>query len=292
MIIKNDRHLYPLKLVAGDTSIKFGSTTVHLPPGTYYAHKDAAFNPGGAEGLYRRIILSMQTAFPGRTFDVIPQAPANYPRKTGIRLVQLSGAAIGPLDLSGTSTIIKRALGFAPNDIATYAWSSGKIDSPFSAYGQWMPWSCFDGRASSKDSYLSRDSEWSSPHPEVATAIIWRERRVRLIRYEYVFGCYINQNRAQYEQLASYAGLNVNDFNNSLENLWSIAGRNNDDILVVYDLDEIDLRVVTHKYEIVRFADKRQTESMESITTRIGVAHDFWNINLAYVVLGGNNYGQ
>lgn len=288
MIIKNDRYLFAIDLLSG-TQIKFGSTTVPLTPGRYYAHRDGTLG-STHPGFYILLINHLQTAFPGRTFDVIAQAPSIYPRKTGVRLIQLSGAAIGSLDLSGTSPIVRRLLGFDANDTSVIPWSSGKIDSPFSAYGQWMPWGCFEGRAARKDSYLDRDSEWSTAHPEVATAIIWRERKIRLVRYEYVFGVYINQDRSKYQQLAEYAQTNQDDFNNSLNNLWLVAGRNNSDFLVVYDMGEIDLFVTKHEYEIVRFADKRQTGSTDTIATRIDVAHDFWNVNMTLVVLGGN-YG-
>lgn len=288
MIIKKDKYLYAIDLPVG-TVIKFGSTTIPLSAGRYYAHRDgtlASTHPG----IYQMIINHMQTAFLGRTFDFTTITLAGYALKTGIRLTQTGGAAIGSLDLNGTSPVIRKVLGFSETDTGTYAWSSGSIEGPFAAWGQWVPWSLFEGRATIKDSFLDRDVEWSSPHPEVATAIVWRERRVRTLKYDYVFGTYINPSKTRYSALVAHAGLALGDTHNALENLWSVAGRHNTDMIVIYDLEDIDLYVTSHEYEIVRFSDKRQTMSMDSIATRVSAAHDFWTVTLGLIVRGGS-YG-
>lgn len=291
MIIKSDKHLYAIAIEAG-TTLTFGTTQIQLDAGKYWAHTDGAID-AIYPSIYLHIANKMSSAFPGRSFQFLPHAPANYKRRTGIRLALTSGAAIGDLALLSTTNILRKVLGFDEGDTGTIPWVGGFIDSPMSAYGIWSPYGAFDGRATSKDSTLERVTHWSSAHPEVATSIVWRERRVRELRYEYLYGCYVNGNRASYPDLALPAGLAVGDKNNCFENLWLVAGLNNSDIIVVYDQDELDLSISSggKRYEYVRFSNRRAVEDLGSIATRVQIAHDFWSVKINYVVLGGNNYG-
>ena len=43
MIIKNDRHFYPIEIVTGN-EIKIDSFEVSLTPGIYWAHHDSTLN--------------------------------------------------------------------------------------------------------------------------------------------------------------------------------------------------------------------------------------------------------
>lgn len=287
MIIKRDRHYYPVEVTSG-MEIKIDTTEVSLTPGIYYTHFDIAI-VSDYPSIYQMICTRIATVY-GGSWTVEPITPAGSLLRSGVRLRKVGGSAPGLIDFSETSGLIQRVLGFSGSETGTLNFDGYILNGEYSAYGSWSPHSFFDGRAESKDSHLERITNWSSTHPEVAQAVIWRERRYRMITYPYVFGCYINQNRAMYDSYAAQAGMATDDFNNSLENLWAVAGRDIADIIVVYDMDDLDLLVDEREYEIVKFANVAACESMDSIANRVQLGADVWNVRLPYVVIGGS-YG-
>lgn len=289
MIIKNDRHFYPVEILSGDR-LKVDNTEVTLQPGIYYTHQDSTLHSSGYPSLYIMIATRLNAVL-GGTWKFFPIRPADYKLRTGVRLTKLTGTAPVDIDFSETTNIVQRVMGFSGNESGVKVFVDRNLDGEFAAYGSWSPYSFFEGRADSKDSWMERVTNWSSTHPEVAKAVVWRERRNRLLTYSYVFGAYINQNRAEFDQLSEQAGMATDDFNNSLENLWLVHGRNLGSIIVVYDMDDLDLNVTTWNYEIVKFASINQAQAMDNIATRTTVAADVWNVRLIYTVLGGNGYG-
>jgi hypothetical protein len=287
MILKRDRHYYAVEVTSSDR-IKIDSTPVTLTPGIYWTHFDTAI-VADYPSIYQMICSRLATVY-GGSWTVEPHTPANTLLRSGVRLRKIGGSAPTLIDFSETTPLIQRVLGFSGSENGTVSFDGSILNGEYSAYGSWSPWSFFEGRAESKDSYMDRVTNWSSTHPEVAQVVIWRERRERILSYPYVYGCYINQNRAEYASYAGRAGLQEGDKNNSLENLWMNAGRNLSDIIVVYDLDDLDLRVDEYEYEIVRFSDVRSCQSVSNLATRAMLGADVWNVRIPYVVIGGS-YG-
>lgn len=288
MIIKNDRHFYRLEVTNG-MEIKIDSFEVSLTPGFYWAHHDSTLNTT-YPSIYI-MIASRLAAVAGGTWEVLPYKPPGYTLRSGIRLRKITGTAPTLIDFSETSSLIQKVLGFSGSETGTKAFEGSYLNGEFAAYGSWTPYSFFEGRAESKDSYMDRISNWSTTHPEVAEAVVWRERRTRLLSYPYVFGCYVNQNRSQFDYLAEQAGCALNDPNNSFENLWMVHGRNLSDVIVAYDMEDIDLKVTTWDYEIVKLATPDLTKSMDKIASRVMLGADVWNVRVPYVVIGGSGYG-
>lgn len=288
MIIKNDRHFYALEVTNG-MEIKIDSFEVSLTAGTYWAHHDSTLNTT-YPSIYI-MIASRLAAVAGGSWEVLPYKPAGYALRTGVRLRKVTGTAPTLIDFSETSPLIQKVLGFSGTESGTKAFEGAYLNGEFAAYGSWSPYSFFEGKAETKDSYMERVSNWSSTHPEVAETVIWRERRMRLLSYPYVFGSYVNQNRSQFDYLAEQAGMAKNDMNNSLENLWMVHGRDLSDIIVAYDMDDLDLQVTTWDYEIVKLATQDLTKSMDKLATRAMIGADVWSVRVPYVVIGGTGYG-
>lgn len=287
MIIKKDRHYYAVEVTSTDR-IKIDSTEVSLTPGIYWTHFDTGI-VANYPSIYQMICTRLATVY-GGSWTVEPITPAGGILRTGVRLRKVGGSAPTQIDFSQTTQLIQRVLGFSGSESGLVAFDGYNLNGKFSAYGSWSPWSFFEGRAESKDSYMERITNWSSTHPEAAQAVIWRERRFRLLSYPYVFGSYINQNRADYSYAANLAGLVEGDKNNSLENLWMNAGRDITDIIVVYDMEELDLLVDDHEYEIVKIANVKSCESVANLATRAMLGADVWNVKIPYVIIGGS-YG-
>lgn len=286
MTIAKDKHYYPIEITSG-MQLKIDSTVVTLTAGTYWTHFDTTLS--SYPSLYQMMCSRIATVY-GGSWDIEPITPANGVLRSGVRLKKIGGSAPTQIDFSETTGLVQRVLGFSGTETGLVAFNGYVLDGEFSAYGAWSPYSFFAGRAEIKDSHMERVTNWSSTHPEVAQAVIWRERRYRVISYPYVYGGYINQNRNKYDEYTQYSGLATNDFNNSLENLWTVAGRDIGTIIVVHDLDELDLEVSVHEYEIVKLADVKACESMESLATRAMMGADVWNVKIPYVILGGS-YG-
>lgn len=287
MIIKRDKYYFAVDVPLG-SQIVVNGVTVSLTAGTYWTHNDAGVSNHPS---FYIMLKSRLAAVIGGTWEVYPIAPAGYPVKSGIRLRRVSGGSFTALNLSTSPPMIKRLLGFRENQSGVITVTGNQLDGPVSAYGSWSPYSLFEGRATYKDSTMQRVTAWSTDHPEVATAIVWRERKIRTIRYEYVFGTSVFDGRNNYDQLVEYSERALNDRNNTLQNLWDVAGRDLQDIIVVYDLDELDLNITTHEYEYVKLGNQRMAESMDNIAKRSQIAGDFWQVDLALVVVGGNGYG-
>jgi len=287
MIVGLDRHYYPLVVSATD-KISVDGVEVTLTPGTYYSHDETGAIATAYPSLYRHLTARLAAVI-GGTWVVEPLRPTSYALRSSVRLRRTVGSSTN-VNMSSTSILVQRVLGFSGTVTGNIAFVAGSLNGIFSAYGSWCPWSLFEGRAESKDSYMSRVTNWSSSHPEAAKAVIWRERRNRVLSYSFVFGSYVNQNRATIQSLATQAGMALNDQNNSFENLWTIHGRDLGNILVAYDQVDIDLKIELHQHEIVRFASQAMAQSMDSIASRAQLGMDAWGLKIAYIILGGN-YG-
>lgn len=283
--IKRDKFYYPFTLT-GTPQIIVNGATVSLLPGTYYAHNDAALN-SSYPSFYIMLVTQLNTFSPSWAVEAI--APSGSVLRSGIRLKRTTGT-FSSLDLSGTTGIVKRLLGFAENDTSTIVATSNAIDGEFSSFGYWSPHSLFDGRATMKDSAIERITEWSSPHPEVATAIVWRERSYRVIKYEYVFGAYIYSGRNTFDNLSEVALRPIGDAQNTLEDLFLYAGRSNGTLIATYDMDDLELDVDNFQYEFLKIADQKSVQRMDSIAKRSNYGGDFWEVEIPFVIIGGS-YG-
>jgi hypothetical protein len=289
MIFGLDRHYYPIIVPTG-TVIKINSSTITLPAGTYWAHDD--------EGLtsHPSLYLALRTALIGSialAWSVDPHQPAGYAVRSGVRLRHATTTAL-TVDWDETSPLLKTLLGWPATQTGTTAFallgSTRVLDSPRAAVGSWMPWSLYDGRAEGKDSARERVTDHSSEHPEVAQAVVWRQRKLRVLSYPLVFGGYILTGRASVAAVAEQARVATGDDHNTVERLWASAGLDLKDVLVVHDLTIPDLQIATHSYERARLASRAATERLEVIATRSPIAADLWQVRVPYVILGGS-YG-
>lgn len=287
MIFGLDRHYYPLTIGAG-VQIVIKTTPVTLTPGVYYAHNDAGA-PSGYPSLYRHICARLGAVY-GGTWSVSPILPAGYALRSGVRLSVTGASGTEYIDFDLTSAIVKQVLGWPSTVTGAQAFTAGALDGPRAAYGSWAPWSAFDGRATSKDSTRGRVTAWSSDHPEVAVPIVWRDRRMRLMVYQYVFGTYIINTRNNIADLVAQGKTALGDTHNSLDHLWAQAGLTLGTILVSHDATVLDLDVVSRPYDLVKLGSRAAAEALDQIATRNGLASDLWDVRLPYVVIGGT-YG-
>jgi hypothetical protein len=289
MTIGLDRHYYPVVVPTG-TVIKINSSLVTLPAGTYWAHDDEALTSHPSLYLALRVALGTAIAL---AWSVDPHQPAGYAVRSGVRLRHVGATAL-TVDWDLTSPLLKQLLGWPASQTGTTAFatfgSSRVLDGPIAALGSWLPWSCYEGRAEGKDSTRERVSDWSSDHPEVAQAIVWRERKIRALTYPLVMGGYVLTGRASVAEVAEQARVGLADDHNTFERLWAAAGRDLKDVLVVHDLVIPDLQITTHSYEIARLASRSAAERLESLASRSPIAADLWQVRIPYVVTGGS-YG-
>lgn len=286
MIIGLDKWYYPVELPSGAT-IRINSTNVSLTPGIYWAHASSFF-PTGYVSFYAHLCARLITVL-GGVWTVEPFRPMGYALTSGIRL-KATGVATTTIALSSTTPVVRRLLGFAEDDTSTVAFVGGLLEGPYAAFGAWSPWSCFDGRASSKDSQRSRLIASSSDSQEDAQRTIWRDRKTRLVTYEYVWGPYVYGQRADVQALATQAGVSLGDDNNALVHLWEASSNTGQNVLVVYDLTDLDLLIPTSGYEVGRLASARAYTDMDELATRQPIASDLWNVRLPFLAQGGS-YG-
>jgi hypothetical protein len=283
--LKKDKYYYAIKIAATDKIVVNG-VEVTMTAGTYWAHNEASLS---RPSFYEMLIARLNTWSTG--WIVEASTPSGSASRVGIKLSKPTSTAWTSINLAATSPIVKRLLGYDENDMSTNSITASMAAGPYSSYGFWSPWSLFEGRATSKDSHLERVTGWSTSHAEVATSIVWRERRYRLVKYEYVFGTYICTNRNEFDDLAEMARRPMGDVNNTLEQLWLISGRDISDIIACYDMDDLDLEVTSHPYEYLKIADQKSTEDMEAIAKQTQIAGDFWAVNIPFVYVGGGSYG-
>lgn len=287
MQLGEDRHYYPVVIPAGAT-ITIKAVAVSLTAGTYWAHDDATLNAS-----YPSFYIHLRTrlaAVYGGTWTVTPITPAGYSLRSGIRLAIAPGSGTETINLSSTTNVVKQLLGFAATATGTVAFVGKALDGTRAAYGSWSPWSAFDGRATSKDSMREAVNAWSSDHPEVAKAIVWRQRRARLCIYQYVYGATVLGTRSQVAELATQAGVAQGDDHNALDNLWLNATLDNGTILVSHDATALDFLIATRRWDAAKIATRAAAGDLGVIASRNGLASDLYDIRLPYIVIGGD-YG-
>lgn len=287
MIFGLDRYYWPITIPAG-AQIVIKAVTISLTAGTYYAHTSAG-TLGGHPSFYAHLCARLATVY-GGTWTVDALRPPGYSLRSGVRLKIAPGSGTETINLSTTTPIVKQLLGFDSAATGVVAFASNQLDGPRAAWGSWCPWSLFDGRAADKNSYLDQDTQWSSDAPEVATPIIWRQRRLRVCNYPLVYGATINARRATIEVLAEQAGLGLDDTHNALEHLWAAASLDLPNLLVTHDAEELDLTIPLNSYDIAKLATRSAAGSMQQLARRNGLASDLWDVTIPLVVTGGS-YG-
>lgn len=287
MLLGLDRHYYPIVIPAG-TTITIKAVAVSLTAGTYWAHDDATLT-GIYPSFYAHLRARLAAVY-GGTWTVSPITPAGYSLRSGVRLAIAPGSGTETIDLSATSPIVKQLLGFASTATGTVAFVAKALDGVRAAYGSWSPWSAFDGRATSKDSMPEAVLAWSSDHAEVAKAIVWRQRRLRLCIYQYVYGATIIGSRSQVADLATQAGVATDDDHNALDNLWRAAGLDNGTVLISHDATTLDLQVASRRWDAAKIATRAAAADLGVVAARNGLASDLYDVRLPYVVIGGD-YG-
>jgi len=291
MIFGYDRHYYPVDLPVGST-IRINSTNVSLTPGTYWAH-NSTFFPAGFLSFYSHLRTRLNAVL-GGTWTVSPIRPSGYSLTSGVRLT-VSGLSPTSIDLSSTTEVVRRMLGFQKDDTSTVAFTGQYLEGPMSAYGSWCPSSCFDSRASTKDSFKTRQMNLSSENPEDMVATIWRERKTRLMRYPLVYGATIYGTRSQVQILADQAGLALNDSNNALDNLWAAVGNDASGfsnpggrgVIITHDATDLDLQIVSPNWDSAILGKTSANQDLSDLAARNGLASDLWDVNLPYVITGG-----
>jgi len=278
-----DKYYYPVEIPTAAT-IRINATNISLTAGIYYAHASNTF-PATYISFYAHLCARLITIL-GGIWDVDPIRPSGYALSSGIRL-KVSGFAALTLDLSSTTPVVRRLLGFAEDDTSTVAFTSGFVEGPFAAFGAWCPWSAFFGRATAKDSGKSRMMTSSSDHAEDAIMTIWRARRIRAITYEMVYGPYVYGRRAGVAELATLAYVAQGDANNALDQLWEAASNTGRETLVVYDMVDLDLDIPATGWETLKLASTKAYGDMEDLATRNNIAPDYWTIRMPWIVTGG-----
>lgn len=281
-----DRYYYPIIIPEGAT-IRIKTTDVSLTQGTYYAHNSAG-SLGGYPSFYQMLTARLIAVY-GGGWTIEALRPPGYALRSGVRLSLIATPAAETIDLSLTTPIVRQLLGFDAADTRTVPFVSGHLDGERAAWGSWAPYSLFEGRATNKNSARSRDTQWSSDAPEVAVPIVWRERRVRVCTYQYVFGCHIVSTRALTPELAAQAGVGLGDGHNSLDELWAVIGRDLPQLLVTHDADELSLEL-GGLYDIALLATRAAASSMEQLARRNTLASDLWDVTVPLVITGGT-YG-
>lgn len=281
-----DRYYYPITIPDGAT-IRIKTTDVSLTSGTYYAHNNAG-SVGGYSSFYQMLCSRLASVY-GGTWTINALRPPGYALRSGVRLTLTTSLSSETIDLSLTTPIVRQLLGFDAEDTRTIAFVGANLDGERAAWGSWCPYSLYDGRATDKNSSRSRDTQWSSDAPEVATPIVWRERRTRIATYQYVFGAYIGSRRADVEELALQAGVGLGDGHNSLDELWATAGRDLPNLLVTHDAEELSLELGV-LYDIARLANRAAAGAMDQLARRNTLASDLWDVTIPTVILGGT-YG-
>lgn len=288
MIFGLDRHYYPVDLPDGAT-VRINGTPVSLTPGVYYAH-DSSYFPSGFPSFYAHLRARLASVL-GGTWKVEPWRPQGYSLTSGVRL-SVTGISATTLELASTTPLVRQLLGFGPVDTATVSFVGGRIESPYAAYGSWCPWSAFDGRAASKDSHQSRQMASSSDAAEDAVSVIWRDRRMRLIRYPLVYGATVYGRRSGVQVLADQAGVALWDSNNSLLALWEAVGHDATglgsprQVLIHHDATDLSFEIQPETSDI-GLLPVNVLRDLEDVASRNGMASDLWDVSLPYVITGG-----
>lgn len=287
MLLARDRHFYPIIIPAGAT-IRIKTTDVALVPGTYWAHDDATLN--ATHPSFYMHLRARLTAVYGWAWTVAPVTLPGYSMASGLQLTVVPGSGTETINFDFTTPIVKQLLGFPATKTGTVALTGNTVISEQAVIGSWSPSSMIDGRAASKDSMKEQINSWSSEHPEVAKAIVWRNRKLRLCIYPLVYGATVLGSRSQVTELAAQAGVALNDDHNALDRLWQAAGLDIGDVLVSHDATSIDFQIATRRYDVAKIATRAAAADLGVIASRNNLASDLYDVRLPYTIIGGD-YG-
>lgn len=284
MILQRDKYYHPVVVPAG-ANLRVNNTNISLTPGVYYTH-DSTTAPPGYTSLIQHIRYMLAATFGGAWF-LEASTPSGYQVASGLRL---KGVGVGTftLDLSLTTPIIRRVLGYPADAVSVIPFVGGLISSPMSSYGAWSPGSCWDGRATLKDSVLSKQIASSSDAMEDAVRTVWRARKIRMVTYEMVYGPHVYAPRANVPELAALAYIATGDTNNALSNLWEACVETGKGVLAVYDLPDLDTIVpVGNGYETLLLGSAKAYSDMDELSSRTTIAPDLWTVRIPWIVTGG-----
>lgn len=264
-----DVWLYPIEIPSGvqiawnETS---GPLSVEIPAGTYWAFTGSSV--GGRLSLLNTIAGNMTAESLSDGDGVTYTCEARTPTQSiehilgGLAIVADTTDFVS-LDLTNTTDLIRRALGFSATatgtSAATVAPGSGvrQVVGPYSRYGAWLSPTC----ATSRLRTPKRLVEWSSDYTDRddAYAVDYGDKPIRTHRYEWIPAAHVWEDRGLDAQYAAAAELAAADIHNAFETVWRALAQL-DEVFVVHHLegDSVDLVVTTHAYEIVRAGERAQ----------------------------------
>lgn len=277
-----------------------GPLTATIPAGTYWGWADSG--PGAD---YPSLYGAIASAMGGVSFlfgnAVSYSFDARTPRWSvglawgGVALKGSKADFLG-LDLDNTNAqILFDALGFgsslAGGVIASAPQVTGsgrEVVGWLSRAGCWLS----PVYASSRLRTPRRLIEHSTIYTERADAyaVDYGERATRSWTYEWVPSAHVFGSRAADIQYADAAGLYLGDVHNAWEDVWRSLAQL-DDVIVIHHLDgePIDLKVSTHKYDVVRIADVAQAQDFTRTVELLRTAGEWWRINVDCAIRSSNN---
>jgi hypothetical protein len=295
-----DVWLYPVTLVEDEIitwTETAGELSAIIPAGTYYC-----WAVSGAGGFYPSLLNTIASAMGGASFLFGNVVSYSFEARTpvlsaglpwgGLALIG-SKADFLSFDAGDTGDLIKRVLGFALNDPATYATTAGagtkrEIQGRLSRYGAWVS----PEYATSRARTPRRLVDWSTEYTERedAYAVDYGARTTREWVYEWILGAHVFASYALDLQYADAAGLYEGDVHNAFETVWASLARL-DDVIVVHHLDgePVDLAMFGHSYDVVRLADKAAAQDFRRLAELLRTAGEYYRLRIECSIRSSNN---
>lgn len=260
---KREKFLPPLDIIAGendqfDVDENGGaiSTTVTVPPGTYYAHRDVSLDP-----TYPSVFLAIENALNTNatltgTYTISVGTPDLSTEQTD-RGLTVTATGVTDFEFARDATTerisISRILGMADQAVG-YPSVGTTWTSPYTYQGAWV-------------NMVERQSDYAPPQRVIfysteyterddAYAVDYGRRGPRGLRnYKYFFlpAANVWRYRADRLRYANAGQLAQYDTNNSFEDMWYQMSDLRDVLVVYYEeTDALDLDVSGLAYEVVR----------------------------------------
>ena len=292
-----DRWYWPITLtslnnqfVLEETTGGAGSMTVTVTAGTYYLHNDTTLNGNGYPSLWKAISAGLVTAGANNTYGFQPITPTSSTAQTfgGVRIFALTGSDSYTVKFADAAFTMENAwfgYGLSASN-ANHGVGEPWIDPPYTSKGFWQSATLTGNTASDKRSDVMREIVESSDRTSDVYQVEWNEDTVRTMRYEYVPAAHIWPDRAADASYASTASLATNDIHNAFYDVWDVGSRLGV-IVIVHDEGNQDLEVVTHDYEIVKFADAAQRKSFRKCVKMMVTSGEFYELSVDLYKVSG-----
>lgn len=264
-----------------------GVITVTVTPGDYWLHYDTSAN-AEFPSLYKAVLDALAASIAANGYEIEQNTPTTSPLAYGAGLLIGINATIAWQIEAGNAGFTMDPGWFgltAATHVATLRTGSVySIDSDVCIDGVWRSVNATgDGIPNAARSRPTRLSTWSHDDPDNRFGLVWKRRRQRNYRWEYVpaAAVFSHQDLDAYYRLADKG---VGDDNGTFEVIWGKLAEN-ESVIAVHECDIWDLQIDSHASELIRLTSIRDAHDLGAIARTSGVNGEYYTIEFDATIL-------